>query len=354
MSPDRNQTLLTNNAEIIENILSYVVCLPKDGVDHERMICPAVITSNHSSSTRHFATYSMIVDGHYANLKLDNEFLPPVKFSAVQKDWNGAYYYLQHVKFAPLTPGVLSCNLLLEKVASRILYGKNTFYFHMANRGFRGSPPTMMRNLKEHRPKPYKPFPALRPVTTRQEQRWEDEKPRMIRKGIRQILDRVDKFTLFGWSYYDPFLRFLHLIGPINASSIKKLAFNGIVMIHDCSRCGSKPPCSDDLVASLRIYAKFIVTLCPKLEKLTLSIDHDGRQTNFPPAAGRPQSFREALLPFLENELRAITSLRELIIVAPDGVDISFADETMAWVKESAQQRKRLTRETARDRDLPW
>lgn len=43
------------------------------------------------------------------------------------------------------------------------------------------------------------------------------------------------------------------------------------------------------------------------------------------------------MLPFLENEIREIESLKKLVVVGV-GVDVSFADATVKWIAERNRQ----------------
>lgn len=52
-----------------------------------------------------------------------------------------------------------------------------------------------------------------------------------------------------------------------------------------------------------------------------------------------PQSIKDALYPFLRNEFRQLTTLRTFEIYGPEGVYMSFANETIKWVKDNASRR---------------
>lgn len=154
----------------------------------------------------------------------------------------------------------------------------------MAWRSWSGSPPVMMPSQGIHRPKPYKPFPTLPTnFSTKQEtQRWNDSIPRKISRAISQILERGSEFDLPGWCFYDPFIRFLHTIGPKNCAFLKSLSFSGTALLHRCANREMCQKCTDDLVGSLRIYTQFIIALCPKVERITIFVHSDPIVANNP------------------------------------------------------------------------
>ncbi len=139
------------------------------------------------------------------------------------------------------------------------LYSKNIFYFLMCNGTIHMSPPRLLLDETTIRPNPAKPRPASDPQTLQ-----------TIQAGISQIQNQIDYKSLSGWIYYDPFLRFLHPIGPKKFSLIKYVKFSGIIKLHTCggNRCRSK--CVDDLVAIFEVYIPIITSLLPNLTKMTI------------------------------------------------------------------------------------
>jgi hypothetical protein len=209
------------------------------------------------------------------------------------------------------------------------LYSKNTFYFLMCNGTVHRSPPTLLLDGTTIRPNPAKPRPASDTQTLQ-----------TIQNGISEIQNQFDYTSLSGWVYYDPFLRFLHSIGPKNFSLIKSLKFSGIVKLHICGgdRCRSK--CADDLVACLEVYISIIISLLPNLSKMTIYAARDqlpGPQ-NLVTGKTAP-TFEERLLKLLEKEIRKISSLKILEVLDAEGEKLSLAEPTVMWFKERAAKR---------------
>jgi len=66
-----------------------------------------------------------------------------------------------------------------------------------------------------------------------------------------------------------------------------------------------------------------------------------------------PPTHKEAMLPFLENELRTIRTLKVLEIVAINKVpDTSYAEPTIAWLKERHARQIREDREAEAKKKL--
>jgi hypothetical protein len=211
----------------------------------------------------------------------------------------------------------------------QILYSKNTFFFLMCNGTIHRSPPTLLLNKTTVRPNPAKPRPASDPQTLQ-----------TIQTGISEIQNQIDYTSLSGWVYYDPFLRFLHSIGPKKFSLIKSLKFSGTVKLHICGgdRCNSK--CADDLVASLEIYIPIINNLLPNLAKMTINAAKDKLPGPHSFWTGEPlPTFEERFLNLLEKDIRTISSLKVLEVLDAEGEKLSFAEPTMMRFKERAAKR---------------
>jgi hypothetical protein len=221
-----------------------------------------------------------------------------------------------------------TCKNFLD-IGMQKLYSKNTFYFLMCNGTIHRSPPTLLLNESTVRPNPAKPRPASDPQTLH-----------AIQTGISEIQNQIDYTSLCGWVYYDPFLRFLHSIGPKKFSLIKFLKFSGTVKLHICGgdRCNSK--CSDDLVASLEIYIPIINNLLPNLAKITIYAAKDKLPGPHSFWTGEtPPTFEDRLSHLLEKEVRKIFSLKVLEVLDAEGEKLSCAETTLIWFKERAGKR---------------
>lgn len=209
------------------------------------------------------------------------------------------------------------------------LYSKNPFYFLMCNGTIHRSQSTLLLDGTTIRPNPAKPRPASDPQTLQ-----------TIQTGISEIQNQIEYTTLSGWIYYDPFLRFLHTIGPKKLSIIKTLKFSGIVklQIFGGDRCRSK--CADDLIASQEVYIPIINSLLPNLTKVTLYAARD--QLTGPGShitSETPPTFEDRLLRLLEKEIRTICSLKVLEVLDADGEKLAFAEPTVMWLKGRAAKR---------------
>ena len=89
-------------------------------------------------------------------------------------------------------------------------------------------------------------------------------RPKLAR-AITLIDTRVPAGQLPGYLFYDPFLRFIHFIGPKNSARIKALEFNGIVKRHSCSSKYCEPSV-EKFITSLCFYIPFIKKFCTGLE----------------------------------------------------------------------------------------
>lgn len=71
---------------------------------------------------------------------------------------------------------------------------------------------------------------------------------------------------LEGFLYYDPFLRYLHTTGPIHASKLKNLEFEGVIRLYQCE----EGDCAVDvcLMQALYVYVNFIAQFCTAVEKV--------------------------------------------------------------------------------------
>jgi len=96
--------------------------------------------------------------------------------------------------------------------------------------------------------------------------------------------------------------------------------------------------CEDDLVGSIRLYIKLIKKFCPGLEKLTICASlHEFAWPHADPEG--LQTEHEAVLSLLENEIREIDSLKELIVLGAGDHILEIAKEACKWFSERDRQR---------------
>lgn len=165
----------------------------------------------------------------------------------------------------------------LRTIGSDILYGSNKYMFDMTN-PYRGSnPPLLCGKYEVIRPDPelddkrkhdmHYPHPAKFPLSDAQQE-----------ETIECIQKQAPLRDLPGYVYYDPFLRFLHTIGPDSASRLKNLSFRGTCLRHEClDDCPHSRPCDDGIFESLRIYIPVITRVCTGLEHLSIYVSIDSK-----------------------------------------------------------------------------
>jgi len=267
------------------------------------------------------------------------------KASIQRGDSSGSFIELRLIERREIDASFLRSCSAFYKVGSGILYG-NTFRFHTPFPRWERSPPSMM--TRKHliwRPNPQKP-----PMNDRRK----DEK---VQKVITQIRAQVHLLRFSGWAYYDPFLRFLHTIGPANAALLKKIELCGMVRLR---------PCIGDLVHCLHFYIPVIQAVCTGLDELILYAEEDPDVTqqfvlqqdseqdsdedeDTASNIGRLVTPTEAALrPILETELRQVQSLRKLkVFRSAESHDLyEWAIPAMHWFDDRNKQRKAAMEET--------
>jgi hypothetical protein len=193
------------------------------------------------------------------------------------------------------------------------LYGKNPFAFYTENTwcSFWDDEPRwdfgylLIGNKVEHWPEGY----IIKP--SRDNQSWEMQ----VAEGLHQIKMHQPIQMLCGWVYFDPFLRFIYSIGP-NAAMLKELTFHGMITTHLCDLTNCRGRQHGNLLERLKIYLRFIIKFCTKVEKLIIYAQDDTIHEEKPRRAddNRPRTTKEALLPLLERYFRQIPTLKHLEI----------------------------------------
>lgn len=260
------------------------------------------------------------------------------------KDKGGRYIELRKVFRRAVDATLLRTCRDFNTVGTQILYGQNTYRFCIFNGIMGGAPLTAMARyskdgFKEHyvfKPNPRKPV-------------QDENYPKIVATAIFQVQDQVYFCKIPGWVYHDPFLRFLHIIGPKKSAMIKNIVFSGTVKLHICNiHCGG---CEDGLIRSLQLYLPFIMKICTGLERLTIQAMEDayGPQAPDEPEFDedsdlviRLSPYETALKHFIENYLWRIPTLKQLQIFGYEKDRLfDIAVPTIVLVKERWIERKR-------------
>jgi len=245
------------------------------------------------------------------------------------QDEYGSYFEVRQVFQAAIDATILRTCKHLYHIGINTLYSKSTLSSYMTDGAWKASPPTLLPGKLDvlFKPTPGKP----------DRDSWEAETSR----AITLIDTRVPAGQLPGYLFYDPFLRFIHFIGPKNSARIKSLEFNGIVKRHSCSSKFCNPSV-EKFIPSLCFYIPFIKKFCTGLEKLILHAEEDSLVCDEGPVAPQdvePATHAEAMIPLLENEIRTISTLEGLEIKG--STDLSFAEPTITWLQERNKRRIR-------------
>lgn len=230
-------------------------------------------------------------------------------------DESGLYIQLQRVSRRVVDATCLRACKKLHGFGSEMLYRQNTFTFHISDcHSGRETGEFLMFDQEGTRMdlNIIKPGIAIGSYGAKFPYRdWLNE----VEEVVSQAEQQVSSKELKGWAYYDPFIRFLFVIGPQNAALIKTLQFGGSLKTHYCQatdqRCDN---CGEDFLHHFMIYLQFIRKFCTGLEKLVLNICPDplvafdwNQNLGF-------HLFEIALTPFLKMHLRKLSTVKSLIL----------------------------------------
>jgi hypothetical protein len=301
-----------------------------------------MVTSNWKtewSAQRHNIIFSNKL--RWVSLNQCDHICHSITFSR-RHDEDGEFIEYREVERAAIDATCLRACRAFFDVGMKMLYSNNTFGFAMCNGSYHQSPPTLLHN-EVLRPDPSKPNPVSDPRVLQ-----------LVQVGISEIQNQMDLTSLSGWVYYDPFLRFLHTIGPKKFPLIKSLEFSGLVKLHTCRWEVCKGKCDDDLVLSLELYIPVISSLLPNLEKLIIHACEDPLpadiQHSNPPNAGDddddeenntedPPSYESRLQALLKNQIRRLPTIKSLEVFDEACNKVFFAELTMQWFKERTVRR---------------
>ncbi|KAL2065549.1 hypothetical protein VTL71DRAFT_3219 [Oculimacula yallundae] len=299
-------------AQEVRDLIWKFVLTPQNG----SRLQPMTVTSNWKTEYRKATICYRLPSGYEWR---GTDALSTLKFIDA-KDEDGPYKEIRPVHRAVIDATLLRTCKDLYAEGNVIIYGQNEWYFSMVNPYRHSSPPSLIRKGDKYEyidPEILYPNPA------------EPEYPTTLAFALKQIKDQVPFHELIGCVYYDFFLRFLHTIGCRNAYEIKTLRFGGICNLHTCytgPNCFKE--CCVDLVMYLRFYIPFIKIFCP----------------NWHPE-GRPKSQEEAMLPFFLDDVRKLSSLKNLQVIDEDTDECpEFAHPTVDWFKDRAAEKAREDR----------
>ncbi len=304
-------------------------------------VFPMTVTSN---------CYGTFSEPHY-QIQASHMYTETIGEISRIRTWKGLkkpYTERRIVKRPLIDATCLRSSKTLWKWGINILYSQ-PFCFDMTSKGdlrvqysfgMVNSPTTSFDGKREYRPCPDLPL----------EQDEADE----VSRVIRHIRERVELKQLSGWAYYDPFIRFLHAIGPENAARLKTLKFIGIVINHVCNVDNCREICPLDLARCLRLYVPIMTQLCTGVETIVLIATKDrfagvgtqGYWDTLPPV-----SLEEGLRTFLETEVRTLDTLKELLVLEAVSMFrheyLTFAEPTEDFFRE--RELERAEREAARN-----
>ena len=279
-----DHTNATTNSEILSLIYDFAL-KPSDGSPLE----PMTITSNWKTEFRASSCHRQ-GQGRY-----DTDCRSSVKWLDA-RDEAGDYKLIRPIRRAIIDVSFLRTSKAIYSLGIGRLFGSNDWHFSMVNLHRRASPPSLVRNGGEYA---YIHPTVDYPKTT------DEGYTATVTTALKDIRDQSPLRELPGFVYYDRFLRFLHTIGPKNASRMKVLRFGGVCMRHMyCPQETCRKECDVDLIGCLRAYIPFIKRFCTGLEKLVLHTKEDKRFEHDPScySDSMPKSREEAILSFLQNE----------------------------------------------------
>ncbi|CAG8949941.1 hypothetical protein HYFRA_00004272 [Hymenoscyphus fraxineus] len=295
--------ILNFPSDIIVRILELLLVAPKNAT-----IRPVTVTSNWKR------TYTTASFKLLEKLRKRNQDADPFQFIernvmiawVPKRDDDGPYTMKRQIVLPVLDATVLRTCKVLYEYGSKILYGYNEFDFDLFDpHDEQNFPRRSLFGKKTYRPRPCKPAGN----------QWMGK----INEGITQIIQRRPVTIIEGYIYCDPFLRFLHTIGPKNAALLGSLVFTGRMKLHDCPDLNSDTPrhkCADGLEESVQVYIPFIEKLCKELHTLTLFPLKDSlwhRDVVVPP--GQPKNSEEALNQLVRRSISKLTSLKDLFVL---------------------------------------
>ncbi|PVH82028.1 hypothetical protein DL98DRAFT_587038 [Cadophora sp. DSE1049] len=243
--------------EILSLIYEFTL-RPQDGSYLE----PMTTTSNWKTQFRVSSCHRQGMRAH------DSDYTSSVKWVDA-RDGAGTYKLIQPIQRAIIDASFLRTSREIYDLGINCLFASNDWYFSMINLHRRESPPSLIRNGEEYE----NVHPTVfYPETT------DDDYMSTVATTLKEIRDQVPFHEPSGFVYYDRFLRFLHTIGPLNATRIKVLRFGGVCKLHrSCYQDTCGKGCNVDLMDCLRAYIPFIKRFCTGLEKLVLHTKEDTR-----------------------------------------------------------------------------
>ena len=265
-------------------------------------------------------------------------------------DERGEYTELHKVKRCAIDATVLRTNKNFYERGIRMLYRQDTFIFPMANQGRDHSGPSLLVDLTNFRRRIILHRDPRKPLMG---DSFETLDLPAVGHAFLEISGQAPINELQGWVYYDPFLRWLHMIRPKNAAHIETLSFTGIVKLHTCTRTLCSQHCDDDLVHSLRLYFPIISQMCPQLKTLIIYAQQDvyhwkntavsmatsSASQDYPWDLDHEENMAKALQPLLESQLSQIKSLTDIKVYTERGSGINGQPKWALSAREAVRKR---------------
>lgn len=231
-------------------------------------------------------------------------------------DGDGQYLGYRRLKRAAIDACFLRVNKDFCKNYTQNLYATNTFSFRMAEGSCRMTTPRLLSDAIHDR------------RTVLSSRRQPSLSAAQIRTAFECFVLRSPVAALPDFVHHDPFLRFLHSIGPSNAALLKSMQFGGVALIEHTSAEHNNPNaewlhCDHALLSSLRIYIPFIRKFCTSVGRIVIHTLPDDRaavllQNLAPQSNNEPKQLtpmEQALREFFEVDIRQITSLKEVVLL---------------------------------------
>ncbi|CAG8978620.1 hypothetical protein HYALB_00013220 [Hymenoscyphus albidus] len=313
--------LLNLPYEILEQILKCILIAP-EGVS----IFPHTLTTNSKSHSEFFSYTGFYSIRQYPEEKyIDNDseltwgsldISSPLYTWKQKEDKKGKYFEMRKTYRPIIDAGILRTCRELYRRGSEMFFTKNKLSFWMPNASSKWSPPTLL----PHGNIVYRPNPILP---------WDCRRWVKIDQALVQIQHQWPLPMLEGFVYYDPFLRYLHTIGPIHAAKMKNLEFEGVIRLHQCE----DKNCQADacLMQCLNVYVHFIAKFCRSIEKVEI---HTVLDQHFDEPVGEflhpwgPGTIEETLDHVLEAYVQRIPTLKEFVVYD------SFGNRVIDWSLE--------------------
>lgn len=285
------------NVEIREQVLGYLLIAAAP-------ITPEVILC---SWKRHLQLPGYGIEGTGHGLNVESIRIP-------RNDEHGPYVEVRTVLTKPIDSTCLRVNRQLNIEGSKLLYGRNHFNCAVVPDYVKGC--TGVYTMGENG-SPY--FHRV----------WKWNCETIGNADFMRAVKGLWKYgqndtRVPGFIYGDPFLRFLHTIGPQNSGNIQSISLGGeLGEIHYHSSLKCDKDCERAcIVYKLRMYEHFVKEHCPNLQKLALQgpligdewLEEDDLITPTGRVPKRRHTYEQCLPTLLKSEIWRFPALRNISV----------------------------------------